>query len=191
MWSTAVASILSRPATTSRLDIANHPTLVNAFFLSLPFLLLGTVIPLAQSVNWHFNHAFDLFRILDAELALAEAAFDSGASSGIPPQVPSLLSELTRESGPILSQWRKVWIVWSFFDILFVVVRALLSAPPAGLSLTPPSFSPRSWPLAGSLTSDSCAHRCGLSANRPSQTARQVAVRCASYARPTEVFWRC
>lgn len=125
MWSTAVAAILSRPATSSRLDIANYPTGVNAFFLSLPVLLLGTLLPLAAVTNWHFNYAFDLYRVLDADLIAAAAAFDNGVTTGDTTQLFALLSTLSQESDIIVSQWRKVWIAWTVFNIEFVIVRVL------------------------------------------------------------------
>lgn len=125
-WATALAPILSRqPSPSTRFDVAHYPWLANIFFLLIPCITFGVIIWLSLIASNHYNTAFRLYRLVDAALVKASAAWEAGIAVDTS-RMAAVRLELKRDAGLIIESWRLVWVAWSAFVALELAVRSSL-----------------------------------------------------------------
>lgn len=111
----------------SSFSLSSYPTLVNIIFTTLPFLLLATVVPLTLITNKRYNNAFTAATALIGILEVANAQVQLGKveASTLAAELKPLLSVVTgleTEMELLIESWKRVWIAWLSFTLLFLIV---------------------------------------------------------------------
>lgn len=112
-WATTLESVLNRPSSTSGFDLANHPRVVNAFFIFVPAFFLALSFTLMGIANHYWNESLALcvLRRFSANCAVV-ADFDCFvATTNCDHYSTRRYSTSTRESPPTsfsCKDWKSV-----------------------------------------------------------------------------------
>lgn len=131
MFSTLVLIIQSSPESTTTttttphkgFNLIKHPTLVNSFGLIVPLLLLFMLIPfiIISQIQWNF--LFSQVEYFKSLLIKASLDYELGQVSEFTLElIESTTIELYIEADVTFATTRKIWLIWSLFTILLLIV---------------------------------------------------------------------
>lgn len=135
-WSTFLSPILANQSKPGHSNsnglsgsLSRHPILVNTFFLSVPCIVVATLVPLSYRLNSTYNYIFGEYRVLAALVTSAEINFDQGIATNATTLLTmgALINEMNLLTNVVYSHWTSLFVAWAVFIAFCGLVSFLFS----------------------------------------------------------------